>query len=157
MHNTFFTDDLVWSGLQQTQNGPCYTSLYLPALAPISARIKFKTLMLAYRTATGSAPLYFPSLITISPQEVWDLRTSVTLWCHHREAQNHSPERFHSLFLAGGMNFPPPASGMLNPWQFLSNTWKLISSVITWLCLKKKNFTLFPFLCSLSLNLSLSG
>ncbi len=31
----------------------------------VAARIKFKTLMLAYRTATGSAPTYFHSLITI--------------------------------------------------------------------------------------------
>ncbi len=60
-----------------------------------------------------------------SPQEAWDLRASVALWCHH------SPERFHSPFLAGGKNFPPP-SWMLNPWQFSSDTWKFISSVITW-------------------------
>ncbi len=32
---------------------------------PVAARIKFKTLMLAYRTATGSAPSYFHSLMTI--------------------------------------------------------------------------------------------
>ncbi len=31
-----------------------------------------------------------------SPQEVWDLRASDASWCHHREAQNHFPERFHS-------------------------------------------------------------
>ncbi len=31
----------------------------------VAARIKFKTLMLAYRTATGSAPSYFHSLMTI--------------------------------------------------------------------------------------------
>ncbi len=60
-----------------------------------------------------------------SPQEAWDLRASVVSWCHH------SPERFHSPFLAGGKNFPPP-SWMLNPWQFSSDTWKFISSVITW-------------------------
>ncbi len=58
-------------------------------------------------------------------------------WYHHREAQNHSPEHFHSPFLAGGMNFPP-SSAMLNPWQSSSDNWKLISSIITWLCLKKK-------------------
>ncbi len=81
-----------------------------------------------------------------SPQEVWDLRASVTSWCHHREAQNHYPERFDSPFLAGGINFPPP-SGSLNPWQFSSDTWKLISYVITWLRLKKKK------LHSLSLHL----
>ncbi len=71
-----------------------------------------------------------------SPQEVWDLRTSVTLWCHHREAQNHFPERFYSLFLAGGMIFPPP-SGMLDPCQPSSNNWKLISFNTTWLHHKK--------------------
>ncbi len=71
---------------------------------------------------------------------------------HHREPQNHFPERFHSPFLAGGMNFPP-LSGMLNPWQFSSDTWKLISSVITWLHLKKKlKKTLLSFR-----NLSLSN
>ncbi len=80
-------------------------------------------------------------LQSTSPQEVWDLRASVASWCHHREAQNHSPEHFHSPFLAGGINFPPP-SGIMNPWQFSSDTWKPISSVITWL--KKKNFALFP-------------
>ncbi len=71
-----------------------------------------------------------------SPQELWDLRVNDTSWCHHREAQNHFPEHFNSTFLAGGMNFPPP-SGILNPWQLSSDTWKPISSVITWLHLKK--------------------
>ncbi len=79
-----------------------------------------------------------------SPQEFWDLRASIVSWCHHREAQNHSPERFHSLFLAGRINFSPP-SGTLNPWQFSSDTWKLTSCIITWLCLKKKT-SLLPFL-----------
>ncbi len=32
---------------------------------PVAARIQFKTLMLGYRTATGLAPAYFHSLITI--------------------------------------------------------------------------------------------
>ncbi len=32
---------------------------------PVAARIQFKTLMLAYRTTTGSAPAYFHSLMTI--------------------------------------------------------------------------------------------
>ncbi len=32
---------------------------------PVAARIQFKTLMLAYRTATGSAPAYFHSLLRI--------------------------------------------------------------------------------------------
>ncbi len=81
-----------------------------------------------------------------SPPEVWELRVSDASWYHHRETQNHSPEHSLSPFLAGGMNFPPP-SGMLDPWQFSSNTWKLISSVFTWLHLKKN------YLNSLSLTL----
>ncbi len=32
---------------------------------PVAARFKFKTLMLAYRTATGSEPTYFHSLLRI--------------------------------------------------------------------------------------------
>ncbi len=155
---------------------PLFTSLHW---LPVAARIKFKTLMLAYKTTTGSAPTYFHSLITIyipsrspayfhsllrinipsrspayfhsllrihipsrspayfhslmtiyipsrspayfhsllriytppeapptsthyyestSPPEAWDLLVSVASWHHHREAQNHSLERFHSPF-----------------------------------------------------------
>ncbi len=73
-----------------------------------------------------------------SPPVAWDLVVSVASWCHHREAQNHSPALSRSPFLAGGMNFPPP-SWMLNPCQSSSDTWKLISSVITWLDLNKNN------------------
>ncbi len=76
-----------------------------------------------------------------SPPEVWDLLVSDALWYHHREAQNHSPEHSHSPFLDGGIIFPP-LSGMLDPCQFSSNNWKLISFGTTWLLpklvLKKK-------------------
>ncbi len=68
MHNQTFTDDSECSGmtgLQRTQNGPCHTSLFFLHWLPVTARIKFKTLMLAYRTATGSAPSYFHSLMAI--------------------------------------------------------------------------------------------
>ncbi len=87
-----------------------------------------------------------------SPPEVWDLLVSDATWYHHREAQNHSPEHSLSPFLAGGMIFPPP-SGILDPCQFSSNNWKLISFNSTWL-LKKKNIHFFQNL-HLSLSLSL--
>ncbi len=122
---------LVFSGPKRAHVTPLFISLHW---LPVAACIKFKTLMLAYRTATGSAPSYFHSLITIYIRDLW---ASIASWCHHREVQNHSTERFHSPFQAGGMNFPPQ-SGMLNPWQFSSDTLKLISFVITWLHLKKK-------------------
>ncbi len=94
---------LVFSEPKRANVTPLFISMHW---LPVAARIKFKTLMLAYRTATGSAPAYFHSQST-SSQEAWDLRASVASWCHHREAQNPSPERFHSPFLAGGINPPP--------------------------------------------------
>ncbi len=135
---------LVFKEPKRAHDTPLFISLHW---LPVAARIKFKTLMLAYKTTTGSAPAYFHSLITIYiPPEVWDLRVSVASWCHHREAQNHSPERFHSLFLTGGMNFPPP-------WN---DTCKLISSVFTWflllLLLHKKINKKKPLLSFLNLS-----
>ncbi len=53
------------TGLQRAKKSTCYTSLCLLALLPVAARIQFKTLMLAYRTTTGSAPTYFHSLLRI--------------------------------------------------------------------------------------------
>ncbi len=88
-----------------------------------------------------------------SPPEAWDLLVSDASWYHHREAQSHSPEHSLSPFLAGGMIFPPP-SGMLDPCQFSSNNWKLISFNSTWLYKKKKKLSLFQNL-HLSLYLSL--
>ncbi len=41
---------------------PLFISLHW---LPVAARIKFKTLMIAYRTTTGSAPTYFHSLLQI--------------------------------------------------------------------------------------------
>ncbi len=88
-----------------------------------------------------------------SPPEVWDLLVSDASWCHHREAQNHSPEHSLSPFLAGGMIFPPP-SGLLDPCQPSSNNWKLISFNTTWLHpkrkKKKKSIYLYLFLLLLA-------
>ncbi len=63
--STITPSSLIINGLQRTQKGPCHTSLVSLHWLPFAARIKFKTLMLAYRTATGSAPSYFHTLITI--------------------------------------------------------------------------------------------
>ncbi len=86
--------------------------------------------------------------------EVWDLLVSDASWYHHREAQNHSPEHSRSPFLAAGMIFPPP-SGLLDPCQYSSNNWKLISFNTTWLHHKKRKKNTFPFL-NLHLSLFLS-
>ncbi len=96
---------LVFNEPKRAHVTPLFVSLHW---LPVAARIQFKTLMLAYRTTTGSAPLtsthYYEST---SPPEVWDLLVSDASWYHHREAQNHSPEHSLSPFLAGGMIFTP--------------------------------------------------
>ncbi len=89
---------------------------------------------------TQHPPTSTHSFDSTFPPEAWDLQVSDTSWYHHREAQNHFPEHFCSPFLAGGMIFSP-LSGMLNPWQFSSDSWKLqsLSSIFD---LKKKTLLL---------------
>ncbi len=53
---------LVFNEPKRTHVTPLFISLHW---LPEAARIKFKTLMLAYRTTTGSAPSYFHSLLRI--------------------------------------------------------------------------------------------
>ncbi len=106
---------LVFSEPHRAHVTPLFISLHW---LPVAACIKFKTLMLAYRIATSSAPSELHSLITIYiPPEVWDLRASVALWVPSQRGTKSFSRTFHSPFLVGGMNFPP-LSGMLNPWQF---------------------------------------
>ncbi len=53
---------LVFSELKRARVTPLFISLHW---LPVAACIQFKTLMLAYITATGSAPSYFHSLLRI--------------------------------------------------------------------------------------------
>ncbi len=53
---------LVFNEPKRAHVTPLFISLHW---LPVAARIQFKTLMLAYRTATGLAPFYFHSLMTI--------------------------------------------------------------------------------------------
>ncbi len=53
---------LVWICTVNAHVTPLFVSLHW---LPVAARIQFKTLMLAYRTTTGSAPSYFHSLLRI--------------------------------------------------------------------------------------------
>ncbi len=66
---------LVFNEPKRAHVTPLFVSLHW---LPVAARIQFKTLMLAYRTTTGSAPTYFHSL----------LRIYIPSW---------SPAYFHSL------------------------------------------------------------
>ncbi len=76
-----------------------------------------------------------------SPPEVWDLLVSDASWCHHREAQNHSPEHSLSPFLAG--NDLPTPSGMLDPCQSSSNTENSSLSTLLDYIKKKNELSLF--------------
>ncbi len=59
---------LVFNEPKRAHVTPLFVSLHW---LPVAARIQFKTLMLAYRTATGSAPTYFHSYYEFtSPPEV---------------------------------------------------------------------------------------
>ncbi|KAI2665785.1 hypothetical protein H4Q32_022883 [Labeo rohita] len=92
--------------------GPLFITLHW---LPIAAHIKFKTLMLAYRTATGSAPAYLHSLLPIyTPSRTLRSASERPSLYHHKETQNHFPEHFLTPSLAGGMIFPP-LSGMPTP------------------------------------------
>ncbi len=74
----------------------------------MAARIKFKTLMLAYRTTTGSAPSYFHSLLRIYiPSRSLRSASERRLVVPSQRGSNHSPEHSHSPFLDGGIIFPP--------------------------------------------------
>ncbi len=53
---------LVFNKPKRAHVTPLFVSLHC---LPVAARIQFKTLMLAYRTTTGSAPAYFHSLLRI--------------------------------------------------------------------------------------------
>ncbi len=62
---------------------------------PIAAHIKFKALMFAYKTTSGSAPLYLNSLLqTYVPSRSLRSANERHIIVHPKEAQNH----FHRLF-----------------------------------------------------------
>ncbi len=68
-HNQTSTNDsecsgrtLVFNEPKRAHVTPLFVSLHW---LPVAARIQFKTLMLAYKTTTGSAPTYFHSLLQI--------------------------------------------------------------------------------------------
>ncbi len=82
---------LVFNEPKRAHVTPLFVSLHW---LPVAARIQFKTLMLAYRTTTGSAPAYFHSLLRIyipsrSPSYFHSL---LRIYIPSR-----SPSYFHSL------------------------------------------------------------
>ncbi len=128
---------LVFNEPKRAHVTPLFISLHW---LPVAARIQFKTLMIAYRTTTGSAPTYFHSLITIyipsrSLRSASERRLVVP-----SQRGSKSLSRTFSFTIPGWWNDLPPPSGILDPCQSSSNNWKLISFDTTWLHpnLKKK-------------------
>ncbi len=135
---------LVFNEPKRAHVTPLFVSLHW---LPVAARIQFKTLMLAYRTATGSAPAYFHSLLrTYIPSR--SLRSA-------SERRLVVPSQRGSKSLSRTFSFPPP-SRTLDPCQSSSNNWKLISFNSTWLLKKKKKKRTFTFSKSSSFSLSFS-
>ncbi len=75
---------LIFNEPKRTHITPLFISVHW---LPIAARIKFKALMFAYITTTGSAPLYLNSLLQTS------VPSRRRIIVHPKEAQNH----FHRL------------------------------------------------------------
>ncbi len=71
---------------------------------PIAARIKFKVLMFAYKTTTGTAPIYLNSLVqTYAPSRSLRSASERRLVVHPKEVPNHSHGPLPGLCPAGGM------------------------------------------------------
>ncbi len=89
---------LIFNELNRMHVTPLFINLQWLTIA---ARIKFKALMFAYKTTTGSAPLYLNSLLqTYVPLEACILQVNNVLLYHPKAAQNH----FHRLL---NLMFPP--------------------------------------------------
>ncbi len=161
---------LVFNEPKRAHVTPLFVSLHW---LPVAARIQFKTLMLAYRTITGSAPTYFHSLLRIyipsrSPSYFHSLLRIYIPSRSLRSASEHrlvvpsqrgskSPSRTFSFTVPGRWNDLPTPSGPLDPCQSSSNNWKLISFNSTWRYKKKKKKkNTFTFSKSSSFSLSFS-
>ncbi len=124
---------LVFNGPKRAHVTPLFVSLHW---LPVAARIKFKTLMIAYRTTTGSAPTYFHSLLQIyipsrSLRSASERRLVVP-----SQRGSKSLSRTFSFTIYVWWNDLPTPSGLLDPCQSSSNNCKLISFNTTWLSVK---------------------
>ncbi len=103
---------LVFSEPKRAHVTPLFISRHW---LPFAARIKFKTLMLAYRTATGSAPSYFHSLITIYIPSRSLRSASERRLVMPSQRGTKSLSRTFTFTVPGWWNELPPRSGTLNP------------------------------------------
>ncbi len=140
---------LVFNEPKRAHVTPLFVSLHW---LPVAARIQFKTLMLAYRTTTGSAPIYFHSLLQIhipsrSLRSASERRLMVP-----SQRDSKSLFRTFSFTVPGWWNDLPPPSRKLDLCQFSSNNWKLLSTLLDTTKNKQKKipfFYIFIFLFTL--------
>ncbi len=98
---------LVFNEPKRAHVTPLFVSLHW---LPFAARIQFKTLMLAYRTTTGSAPTYFHSLLRIYiPSRSPYFHSLLRIYIPSR-----SPSYFHSLLRITSPPEAPPTSTHYN-------------------------------------------
>ncbi len=135
------------------------TSLFISLhWLPVAARIQFKTLMLAYRTTTGSAPTYFHSLlrIYIPSRSLGSASERRLVVPSQRGSKSHS--RTFSFTVPGRWNdLPIPYPERWIPVNLQATTENSsLSTLLDYIKkkLKKKNLSLFQNL-HLSLYLSL--
>ncbi len=109
---------LVFNEPKRAHVTPLFVSLHW---LPVAARIQFKTLMLTYRTTTGSAPTYFHSLLrTYIPSRSLRSASERRLVVPSQRGSK-SLSRTFSFTVPGWWNDLPPPSGILDPCQFSSN------------------------------------
>ncbi len=104
---------LVFNEPKRAHVTPLFVSLHW---LPVAARIQFKTLMLAYRTTTGSAPTYFHSLLRIYIPSRSLRSTSERRLVVPSQRGSKSFSRTFSFTVPGRWNdLPTPPSGLLDP------------------------------------------
>ncbi len=109
---------LVFNEPKRAHVTPLFVSLHW---LPVAARIQFKTLMLAYKTTTGSAPTYFHSLLRIYiPSRSLRSASERCLVIPSQRGSN-SLSRTFSFTVPGRWNDLHPPSGPLDPCQSSSN------------------------------------
>ncbi len=143
---------LVFNEPKRAHVTPLFISLHW---LPVAAHIKFKTLMLAYKTTTGSAPTYFHSLLRIyipsrSLRSASERRLVVP-----SQRGSKSLSRTFSFTIPGWWNDLPTPIRNAGSLSIFKQQLKLISFNSTWLHLKKrklsKSSSFSPSLASLYL------
>ncbi len=109
---------LVFNEPKRAHVTPLFVSLHW---LPVAPRIQFKTLMLAYRTTTGSTPTYFHSLLQIYTPSRSLRSASERRLVVPSQRGSKSLSRTFSFTIPGWWNDLPTPSGMLDPCQISSN------------------------------------